>query len=150
MVKQQAGLFMTHIPYRGVAPLTNDLVGNNLDFAVFVLCSGLSHIRSGRVVALGTTEAKRSAVTQDISALAENAKLKGLDIGVWLVLMGPAKLPEPVFARFKKALDNTLLPHEFRKKWRLPAPPWPHPGWTSKNSWLPKLPSTKRRLNSPT
>ena len=30
MVKEQAGLFMTHIPYRGVAPLTNDLVGNNL------------------------------------------------------------------------------------------------------------------------
>ena len=116
MVKQQAGLFMTHIPYRGVAPLTNDLVGNNLDFAVFVLSSGLSHIRSGRVVALGTTEAKRSALTPDIPALAENANLKGLDIGVWFVLMGPAKLPEPVFARLKKALDDTLLSPEFRQK----------------------------------
>ena len=34
MVKQQGGLFMTHIPYRGVAPLTNDLLGNNIDFGV--------------------------------------------------------------------------------------------------------------------
>ncbi len=116
MVKQQAGLFMTHIPYRGVAPLTNDLVGNSLDFGVFVLSSGLSHIRSGRVIALGTTGAKRSSVTPDIPALAENPKLKGLDIGVWFVLMGPAKLPEAVQARLKKALDETLLSPDFRKK----------------------------------
>ncbi|RYF20078.1 MAG: tripartite tricarboxylate transporter substrate binding protein, partial [Comamonadaceae bacterium] len=37
MVKEQGKLFMTHIPYRGVAPLTNDLIGNNLEFGVFVL-----------------------------------------------------------------------------------------------------------------
>ena len=40
MLKSQGNLFMTHIPYRGVAPLTNDLVGNNLEFGVFVLSSG--------------------------------------------------------------------------------------------------------------
>ena len=65
MVKDQGGLFMTHIPYRGVAPLANDLLGNNIDFGVFVLSSGLPHIRSGKVVALGTTEAKRSPMTPD-------------------------------------------------------------------------------------
>ena len=116
MVKQQAGLFMTHIPYRGVAPLTNDLVGNNLDFGVFVLSSGLSHIRSGRVIALGTTEAKRSVAMPDIPALAENPKLKGLDIGVWFALMGPAKLPEPVIAKLKQALGDALQSPDFRKK----------------------------------
>ena len=52
MIKEQGKLFMTHIPYRGVAPLTNDLVGNNLEFGVFVLSSGLPHIKSGKVVAL--------------------------------------------------------------------------------------------------
>ena len=62
MVKDQGGLFMTHIPYRGVAPLANDLLGNNIEFGVFVLSSGLPHIKSGKVVALGTTEksARRS------------------------------------------------------------------------------------------
>ncbi len=116
MVKQQAGLFMTHIPYRGVAPLTNDLVGSNIEFGVFVLSSGLPHIRSGKVVALGTTEARRSAVTPEIPALAENPRLKGLDIGTWFVLMGPAKLPEPVLARLKKALNESLQSSDFRKK----------------------------------
>ena len=116
MVKQQAGLFMTHIPYRGVAPLANDLVGNNLDFGVFVLSSGLPHIRGDRVVALGTTELKRSAITPDIPALAENPKLKSLHIGSWFVLMGPAALPLPVAGKLKAALDDTLRSAEFRKK----------------------------------
>jgi tripartite-type tricarboxylate transporter receptor subunit TctC len=116
MVKEKDGLFITHIPYRGVAPLANDLLGNNIDFGVFVLSSGLPHIRSGKVIALGTTEAKRSAVTPDIAALAEHPKLKGVDIGVWFALMGPAKLPEPVLARLKKAFAEAMQSPELRKK----------------------------------
>jgi tripartite-type tricarboxylate transporter receptor subunit TctC len=116
MVKDQGGLFMTHIPYRGVAPLANDLLGNNIDFGVFVLSSGLPHIKSGKVVALGTTQAKRSAVTPDIPALAEAVKLKNIDISVWFALMGPAKLPEPVLAKLKKALAESLQAPDLRKK----------------------------------
>jgi tripartite-type tricarboxylate transporter receptor subunit TctC len=63
LVKEQGKLQMTHVPYKGVAPLTTDLVGNNIEFGVFVLSSGLPHIKAGKVVALGTTEAKRSAIT---------------------------------------------------------------------------------------
>ncbi|WP_096667542.1 Bug family tripartite tricarboxylate transporter substrate binding protein [Polaromonas sp. AET17H-212] len=116
MLKEQAGLFMTHIPYRGVAPLTNDLLGNNIDFGVYVLSSALPHIRSGKLVALGTTERQRSAVTPDLPALAENARLKGMDIGTWYVLMGPAQMPAPVVARLKKALNDSLQSPELRKK----------------------------------
>ncbi|RQO62708.1 ABC transporter substrate-binding protein [Variovorax sp. KBW07] len=116
MLKQQGGIFMTHVPYRGVAPLTNDLLGGNIDFGVFVLSSALPYIRSGKMVALGTTEARRSAITPDLPALSESPSLKGLDIGVWFALMGPAKLPEPVLARLKTALNETLRSPDFRKK----------------------------------
>ena len=116
MVKEQAGVFLTHIPYRGVAPLANDLLGGSLEYGVFVLSSGLPHIKSGKVVALGTTEAKRSAVTPDIPALSEHPALKGMDMGTWFVLMGPAKMPEPVVARLKKALGEVLQSPDFRKK----------------------------------
>ncbi|MFT4194994.1 Bug family tripartite tricarboxylate transporter substrate binding protein, partial [Ottowia sp.] len=115
-IKERAGLFMTHIPYRGVAPLTTDLIGGNLDFGVFVLSSGLPHIKAGKVVALGTTEARRSPITPDIPALAEDPRLKGMDIGTWFALLGPAKLPEPVVARLKTALGEALKSPEFRKK----------------------------------
>ena len=116
MIKEQGKLFMTHIPYRGVAPLTNDLLGGNLDFGVFVLSSGLPHIKSGKVVALGTTEAKRSAITPDIPALAESPQYKNVDIGVWFALMGPAKMPQPIVEKIRKALHDTLQSPDFRKK----------------------------------
>ncbi|MGJ7564445.1 Bug family tripartite tricarboxylate transporter substrate binding protein [Variovorax sp. GB1R11] len=116
MLKQQGGVSMTHVPYRGVAPLTNDLMGGNIDFGMFVLSSALPYIRSGKLVALGTTEAKRSAITPDLPALNETPALRNMDIGVWFALMGPARLPEPVLARLKKALDETLQSPDFRRK----------------------------------
>ncbi|MFI5447940.1 Bug family tripartite tricarboxylate transporter substrate binding protein [Polaromonas sp. UC242_47] len=116
MVKQQGGLFMTHIPYRGVAPLANDLLGNNIDFGVFVLSSGMPHIRSGKVVALGTTEAKASAQMPEVAPMATNPQLKGIDISVWFALMGPAKLPEPVLTKLKKAYVEAMQSPELRKK----------------------------------
>ena len=116
MIKQSAHLEMTHVPYKGVAPLTNDLVGNNLDFGVFVLSSGLPHIKAGKVVALGTTEAKRSAVTPDIPALAEAKQFKGVDINSWFSLMGPANLPKPVVDKVKAALADALQSPDFRAK----------------------------------
>ena len=116
MIKQQGGLFITHIPYRGVGPLTNDLLGDNIEFGVFVLSSGLPHIRSGKLVALGTTEKKRSAVTPDIPALAETPRFKDTDISTWFVLMAPAKLPAPITARLQKALAESLQSPELRKK----------------------------------
>ena len=116
MVKEQGHLFMTHIPYRGVAPLTNDLVGNSLEFGVFVLSSGLPQIKAGKVVALGTTEAKRSAITPDIPALAELPQFKKVDISSWFALLAPAHLPQPVADKLKKALNDTLASPEFRKK----------------------------------
>jgi tripartite-type tricarboxylate transporter receptor subunit TctC len=116
MLKQQGGIFMTHVPYRGVAPLTNDLLGGNIEFGMFVLSSALPYIRNGKMVALGTTEAKRSAITPDLPALGESPALKGLDIGVWFALLGPAKLPEPVQTRLKTALAEILQSPDFRKK----------------------------------
>ena len=116
MVKEQGHLQMMHVPYKGVAPLTTDLVGSNIEFGMFVLSSGLPQIKAGKVVALGTTEAKRSAITPDIPALSELPQYKNVDINVWFALMGPKNLPAPVAAKLKKALDETLASPEFRKK----------------------------------
>jgi tripartite-type tricarboxylate transporter receptor subunit TctC len=116
MIKDKAGLYMVHIPYRGVAPLTNDLIGNNLDFGVFVLSSGLPHIRSGKVLALGTSQAKRSAVAAQIPALAEHPQLQGLDISSWFMLVGPKGMPPAVVAKLQKALQDGLQDPAMRKK----------------------------------
>ena len=116
MIKEQGKLQMMHVPYKGVAPLTTDLVGNNIEFGMFVLSSGLPQIKAGKVIALGTTEAKRSAITPDIPALSELPQYKNVDINVWFAMMAPKGLPAPIAAKLKKALDETLASPEFRKK----------------------------------
>lgn len=116
MVKQQAGVSVTHVPYRGVAPLTTDLLGGSLDFGVFVLSSGLPHIRGGKVVALGLTEKQRSASAPEIPALAEHPALKNMDISVWFALMAPPGLPQPVAAKLRNALAQVLQAPAFRKR----------------------------------
>jgi tripartite-type tricarboxylate transporter receptor subunit TctC len=83
---------------------------------VFVLSSGLPLIKSGKVVALGTTEAKRYPATPDIPALAEQPEFKNVNINSWFSLMGPAHMPAPVVAKIKAALDKTMAAPEFRKK----------------------------------
>lgn len=116
LVKQRAGLFMVHIPYRGVAPLTNDLLGGILEFGVFVLSSGLPHVRSGKVVALGSTQLASSAIAPGIRPLGAHPQLKGLDMSSWFGLFGPAQLPASQMQRLQEALRDTLATPDVRKK----------------------------------
>ncbi|MBN9370553.1 tripartite tricarboxylate transporter substrate-binding protein [Hydrogenophaga sp.] len=108
MVKQAAGLFIVHIPYRGVGPLTTDLIGGQVELGVYVLSSGLPQIKAGKVVPLGVTERERSPVAPDIPALAETPSLRHVDIGTWFGLWGPAGLPAPVAQRLRGALTESL------------------------------------------
>lgn len=116
MTKEAAGLFMVHIPYRGVAPLTTDLLSGQLDFGVFVLSSALPHIRSGRMIPIGTTQARRAGLTPEIPALAEHPALKAVDISSWFGLFGPAGLPAPVITRLHKALGDAIQVADVRKR----------------------------------
>jgi len=116
LVKERAGLDLVHVPYRGVAPLTTDLLGNTIEYGVYVLSSGLPHIRAGKVTALGTTEAKRSALTPDIPALSEHPAMKDIDVSTWFMLVGPPGLPQPVVQTLQTALDEALKAPALRQK----------------------------------
>jgi tripartite-type tricarboxylate transporter receptor subunit TctC len=116
MIKEASGTFLVHIPYRGVAPLTNDLIGGQLDFGVFVLSSGLPHIKSGKVVALGVTEGQRSKAAPEIPALSEHPLLKNVKISSWFGLWGPAGMPAPVTQRLQQALTEVMATAEVRSK----------------------------------
>ena len=116
MIKERAGLFIVHVPYRGVAPLTSDLIGNNIEFGIFVLSSALPHIKSGKVVPIGVTTMKRSDVAPSIASLSENAKFKGVDIESWFMLAAPKGLPVAIQATLKQALQLALQDPALRKR----------------------------------
>lgn len=81
-----------------------------------MLSSALPHIKSGKVIALGTSELKRNAVTPNIPALAEQPQLAGLDMSSWFMLLGPKGLPSAVTAKLQKALQDGRQDPAMRKR----------------------------------
>lgn len=116
MVKKKAGVAMTHIPYRGAASMTTDLLGGQVDYGVFMLSSALPYIKDGRMKPLGVTSAARNATAPDIPALGELPALKGVDISVLFGVLAPAGTPAPVVARLRTELKAVVKEPEVRQK----------------------------------
>jgi tripartite-type tricarboxylate transporter receptor subunit TctC len=116
MVKKKANVFMVHIPYRGAAGMTTDLLGGQVDYGVFMLSSALPYIKDGRMKALGVTSTERSATAPNIPALGESPKLKGFDISVLFGVLAPAGTPAPIVSRLRSELKAVIKEPEVRKK----------------------------------
>lgn len=116
LFKQRAGIFMTHIPYRGVAPLTSDLAGGSLELAVLSPAAALPFLQSGRITALATTGAKRIPTLPEVPAMGEHPLLKGYELTGWFALMAPRNLPPELVQRLSRALQDTLQDPTVRRK----------------------------------
>lgn len=115
-IKQKAGLDIKHVPYRGAGPMVPDILGGQVDYAVMVLSSALKHIHEGRMKAIGLTQGSRSAAAPNVMALGEHPKLKGVDIGVWFGVLGPAKMPPEVVTQMRNEVREVLKDPALRKK----------------------------------
>jgi tripartite-type tricarboxylate transporter receptor subunit TctC len=116
MVNQIGSVQLSHVPYKGAAPMTTDLLGGNIDLGVFVLSSGLPHVKSGKVIALGITESKRSPAAPDIPTLNESKALEGLDMGIFFGLFAPAKTDRAIVERLEKEMAAALADPDVVKK----------------------------------
>ncbi|TDH61393.1 tripartite tricarboxylate transporter substrate binding protein [Dankookia rubra] len=96
---QQAGIKLTHIPYRGSAPAMADLIAGNVKLMFDSLASALPHIRAGRVRALGITSAGRMPQAPEVPTVAEAAMLPGFEALGWAGLVAPAQTPPAVVSR---------------------------------------------------
>ena len=117
-----------HVPYRGSAPATQDLLAGQIHMMFDNIPGTLTQSRAGKVRPRGVTSTKRSPVAPEIPAIAET--LPGMDMISWTTLTGPAKLPPNVVERLselsKKALESEAPepePSHFkqctsRKEWR--------------------------------
>lgn len=108
LLNLKAGTNIKHVPYRGAPQMVQDILGNNIEFGVFVLSSALPHIESGGMTALAVTTAERSRAAPNIPAMAEFAKLKDYNMNVWFGLFGPAKMPAPMAAKLNAELNEVL------------------------------------------
>ena len=115
LFKQQTGLFITHIPYRGIAPATNDLIAGQTQALFPGLAAALPHLRSGRVRALAVTGKQRSPLLKDVPTL-EEVGLKGFDAMQWYGVAGPAGMPQPIVRQLNDALSTVLKAPDFSEK----------------------------------
>ena len=116
LLKQRAGVFMTHIPYRGTAPLTSDLVGGMLDFAMLSPTAAAPFLQNQRFVALGITSSERFAPLPQVPAIGEHPLLKGYELSGWFALVAPRGLAPEVTQRLKAALKAGLADPAIRRR----------------------------------
>jgi tripartite-type tricarboxylate transporter receptor subunit TctC len=101
--KSVAGLDMTIIPYRGTAPLMNDLIGGHVPVSFGVLPPAIGNIQSGTLRAIAVTGTHRFSLLPDVPTAAESG-LPGFDAVLHYGLIAPAGTPRPIVERLNKEL----------------------------------------------
>ena len=98
------GVKLNHVPYRGMAPVMNDLVAGTVETAVLDMAAGAEVIRSGRVRPLVLLSPARLAAIPDVPTAAEAFRLAGFEAYAWQGLTAPARTPDDVCARLTAEL----------------------------------------------
>jgi len=106
LFRAAAGVEMTHVPYRGSAPLLTDMVAGTIPVAFDGLATSAPQVRGGALRAIGVTSAQRFRAMPDVPAVAET--LAGFDASPWYGVFAQSSLPEPVLAGLEAALRGVL------------------------------------------
>ena len=98
LFKSMAGVNVVHVPYKGQAPATTDMLGGQITYMFNNPITSLVHVKAGKLNALAVSTAKRFTGLPNVPTLAESG-LKGFDVGFWLGALAPAGTPRPVIDR---------------------------------------------------
>jgi tripartite-type tricarboxylate transporter receptor subunit TctC len=107
LVKLSAGIDMVHVPYKGIGPALNDLLGGQVPMMFSQLSSALPHIRSGKLRAIGMASLKRSPVMPELPTIAEQG-FPGFEAVSWYALMVPAGTPAQIISRLHQETARIL------------------------------------------
>src|SRR3954469_25116461 len=115
LMKNELGLNMVHVPYRGGAPMTTDLIAGVVPVGIDVVTAFVPYFKSGQIVPLAVTSANRSPLVPDVPSVAELGRRK-LVLDNFFGLSGPAKMPADVVARLHDAVNEILGQAEIKKR----------------------------------
>jgi tripartite-type tricarboxylate transporter receptor subunit TctC len=105
--KARTGIDAVHVPYKGIGASYTDMMSNKVQMAFSSIAGARPFTDDGRVIALATTGAQRSAVYPDLPTVAE-AGLPGYDVDLWLGLYGTAGTPPAVLEKLNAAIAKAL------------------------------------------
>jgi tripartite-type tricarboxylate transporter receptor subunit TctC len=107
LFSSMAGVNMYHIPYKGSAQATTDLLSGEVKVGFPGIAGMLQYIKDGRLRALAVTGARRSPELPDVPTIAE-AGVKGYEASLWLGIIGPVALPNDVIMKLNTAVTRIL------------------------------------------
>ena len=114
MLGSYAGVQLQHVPYKGIAPALNDVIGGQVPIAFATPASVLQHLKSGRLVALGVSTPLRSPNLPGVPAIAE--LLPGYGGSLWIALYAPRGIPQEIEGQLQAAMKKVLELPDLKEK----------------------------------
>ena len=114
--KLLAGFSGTPVPYRGNAPLMNDLAAGQVQSGFIASAGAIPHVRAGRLKGLGISSDKRSPLAPNVPTMAE-AGFPQMKLNTWFVLLAPANTPPPILALLEREVQAALKLPDLQEKW---------------------------------
>ncbi len=115
LFKQQAGVALNHVPYKGSAPAVQDLLGGQIPVMFLDLASAAPHIKAGKLKVLGVASQKRLAAMPDVPTVAESG-LPIFEAWAWQGLVAPAGTPKEVIAKLNAEYAKAVSDNSVRQK----------------------------------
>jgi tripartite-type tricarboxylate transporter receptor subunit TctC len=106
--RDAGGIRFNHVPYRGMAPVMNDVMAGTVEAAIVDMAAGGEALRSGRIRPLAILSAARHPTLPDVPTAEEALGLRGFTAFAWQGLTAPARTPDAAAARLSAALAETL------------------------------------------
>ncbi len=108
-VQAQTGVQLDHIPYKGNAPLLQDIGGGQVDFAVLVYSAAMGALADqGRLKVIGQLGAQRSELLKNLPTASEGQALKNFSYKIWTGFMVPKSTPEDLVVKLHGAIGRAL------------------------------------------
>ena len=107
LLKLTHGLDIGHVPFGGSGPVKNALLGGHVQVGAAALSPVLSVIRSGDVIPLVTSAARRNPAVPSVPTFTEKGQ-PDISLSTWAELWAPARTPKPVMDRLAQALEKTM------------------------------------------
>lgn len=115
MFQKTAAVKFTHVPYKGAAQGSTDLIGGQIQMYMSSVPTLIGYVKNGKMRALAVTSAKRTADLPSVPTVAESG-FKGFEAVTWFGVAGPAGLPKDVVAKLNGAFNKALQDPEVRMK----------------------------------
>lgn len=113
----KAGFKTSPVPYKGNAPLVNDLVAGHIKFGFVATAGVLPHVTAGRLKALAISAAKRSELSPNVPTIAESG-YPDFNMETYFVLAAPAGLPDQIAALLEREVQAALKAPDLDARWR--------------------------------